>query len=172
MILWCTFRVMLGFAWGCLVPSSPCLSLGALFLLRRRTKTYYAWYCAVQQRNCLMFLEVSPELHNCSSKVIKAKDLPADSTLQSSGNNCWIKQRGKKFPVGPQSKLESQKQKQDPEESYWETMRKKLLIYEEQKPESSRNSKLLPHPINIFSSTYGMSLSQLPPPDIPVSDYP
>lgn len=32
--------------------------------------------------------------------------------------------------------------------------------------------KLLPHPINIFSSTYGMSLSQLPPPDMPVSEYP
>lgn len=32
-------------------------------------------------------------------------------------------------------------------------------------------SKLLPHPINIFFSTYGMSLSQLPPPDIPISDY-
>lgn len=33
-------------------------------------------------------------------------------------------------------------------------------------------SKLLPHPINIFFRTYGMSLSQLPPPDIPISDYP
>lgn len=32
-------------------------------------------------------------------------------------------------------------------------------------------SKLLPHPINIFFSTYGMSLSQLPPPHIPISDY-
>ena len=61
------------------------------------------------RKNCFAFFEVTPVLHNCSLKVTNAKALPADSTLQSSGNNCWIKQKGKKMPVAPQSKLESQK---------------------------------------------------------------
>jgi len=76
----------------------------------------HVWGCTVQQRDCLVFLEVSPLLHNCGSKVTKAQALPADSTLQSSGNNGWIKQRGKKLWV-PKAN-ESQQQKKDPEESY------------------------------------------------------
>lgn len=51
----------------------------------------------------------------------------------------------------PKANWESQKLKQDPEESYWETMRKNPLIYVEQKPESSRNSPSCFHIQSIFS---------------------
>lgn len=97
MHLWPGSEEFLGFC------SAFCLVCGQDLCFHRRVGAGHADHvcCSVQQRNCLVFLEVSPVLHNCSSKVTKAKALPADSTLQSRGNNCWIKQRGKKLPVGP-----------------------------------------------------------------------
>lgn len=140
-------RVILGF-------SSALHACGQEFCFYRRVGAGHADHvcCSVQQRNCLVFLEVSPVLHNCSSEVTKAKALPADSTLQSCGNNCWIKQRGKKLPVGPQSKLEFHERKnriqKNLTEKQWE---KTLLIYREQKPESSRSSPSCFHIQSIFS---------------------
>lgn len=169
MVLGCTFR-----GWFLAFPQ---LSMPVVRIcFHRRVGAGHADHvcCSVQQRNCLVFLEVSPVLHNCSSEVTKANALPADSTLQSCGNNCWIKQRGKKLPVGPQSKLETHERKNRIQKNLTEKQWEKppARLYGTKARVLKKLSKLFPHPINIFFSTYGMSLSQLPPPEIPISDYP
>lgn len=90
--------------------------------------------------NCLVLLDVSPVLHNCSSRVTKTRALPADSALQSSGNNCWIKQRGKKLPGGPPKQTGVLEAKTGSRRTLLRNNEQKLLVYVEQKPESSRNS--------------------------------
>lgn len=152
MVLWSTVRER------CLALSKDSLSLA--FCACGQDLFYHwglgaghadhVWCFTVQQRNCLMLLEGSPLLHNCSSKVTKTKALPADSTLQSSGNNCWIKQRGKKLSVGPQSKLESQKKNKIQKNLAAKQWEKDFLIYVEQKPESSRNCPSCFHIQSIF----------------------
>lgn len=167
-------RVILGFVWGCPLLSPPCLWLGPLFPPSSRSRTCWpclVLYCRAEKLPCVLGSE--PCVTQLQFEGYKGKG--SASRLNTSKQQQQLLDQTERKEVACKSPKQTgvSEEKQDPEESYGETMRKKIAHLCGTKAWMLKKlSKLLPHPINIFSSTYGMSLSQLPPPDIPVSDYP
>lgn len=174
MVLWCTFRVILGFVWGCPLLSFPHLWLGPLFPLRSRSGTCWpclVLYCTAEKLPCVLGSE--PCVTQLPFKGYKGKGFASRLNTSKPWQQLLDQTERKEVACGSPKQTGVSEAK---------TGSRRILLRNNEKKTAhlcgtkawvlKKLSKLLPHPINIFSSTYGMSLSQLPPPDIPFSDYP
>lgn len=145
-------RVILGSARGCPLLSSPCLWLGPLFPPRRRSRTCWpclVLYCTAEELPRVLGSE--PCVTQLQFKGYKGKGFASRLNTSKRWQQLLDQIERKEVACGSPKQTRVSEEKQDPEESYWETMRKKLLIYVEQKPESSRNSPSCFHIQSIFS---------------------
>lgn len=167
-------RVILGSVWGCPLLSSPCLWLGPLFPPRSENGTYrpcLVQYCTAEKLPCALGSE--PRITQLQLKGYKGKGFASRLSTSKHWQQLLDQIERKEVACGSPKQTGVSEAK---------TGSRRILHRNNEKKAAhlcgtkawvlKKLSKFLPHPINIFCSTYGMSLSQLPPPDIPVSDYP